>query len=300
MAGRGAPKKMNTKVYFNKNDPRRGKYYDLKEEIRSKEGGSFEIEEWINHGGNASVFRGYNRSTDMKCAIKFLMKSNNTTANNRFTREIDLLKQINEGHTIGYLGSGKVSACHNITKENTHIRFIVMELAERNLQEMMWAKSKLFDYEFYAGQFRGLAGALAALHDIAAVHRDIKPENILILGERWLLSDYGLCSFVNPDEDEPIRDGPKIGPKYWLSPEAHNRRLNSTEEICPASDVFQLASIFWYVVTGRYPCGVVTKTDWPGPNNLFDVLYMSLHHDAKKRPQDGKAFLTDLQAALSP
>ena len=155
-------------------------------------------------------------------------------------------------------------------------------------------------YEQYAGQFRGLAGALASLHGNAeAVHRDIKPENILVLGERWLLSDYGLCTLVNPEEEDLTPEGGNVGPKFWLSPEAHNRRLGRGDEICAASDVFQLAAIFWYVVTGRHPCGIVTQEDWTGPDKLFHCLHRSLYHDLSKRPQNGGEFFTELEDALS-
>ena len=137
-----------------------------------------------------------------------------------------------------------------------------MELADCNLQDVIREEGAL-NYERYAGQFRGLAGALASLHE-HAVHRDIKPENILIVGERWLLSDYGLCTFVNPDEEDLTPEGQNVGPKFWLSPEAHNRRLGCEDEINAASDVFQLAAIFWYVATGRRPSGILTEDDWTG------------------------------------
>ena len=153
-------------------------------------------------------------------------------------------------------------------------------------------------YEQYAGQFRGLAGALADIHKLA-VHRDIKPENILIVGERWLLSDYGLCTFVNRQEEDLTLEGQNVGPKFWLSPEAHNRRLGCGDRINAASDVFQLAAIFWYVATGRHPSGIVTENDWPGPKKLFDVLCKSLFHDCKNRPQNGGEFFSVLSDALN-
>ena len=173
-----------------------------------------------------------------------------------------------------------------------------MELAHRNLTQFMNSVPRPLSYEVYAGQFRGLATALAALHN-HAVHRDIKPENILVVGDRWLLSDYGLCSFVSPDEVEITREGENVGPRFWLSPEAHNRRLRCDDRIGTASDVFQLAAIFWYVVTGRYPGGIFTEKDWTGPPKLFGVLYTSLLHDCALRPQNGDEFLSVLSNALS-
>jgi eukaryotic-like serine/threonine-protein kinase len=172
------------------------------------------------------------------------------------------------------------------------------ELAERNLDALMRASKTPLDYELYAGQFRGLAKALAVLHEYA-VHRDIKPENILINSDRWLLSDYGLCSFVTATEEDLTQVGRNMGPKFWLSPEAHNHRLGCTDKISEASDVYQLAAVFWYVVTGRHPSGIVEQDDWSGPAKLFDLLHRSLFHSSAKRPKDGTEFLKELEAALS-
>lgn len=173
-----------------------------------------------------------------------------------------------------------------------------MELADCNLQEVIHKEEGPLTYERYAGQFRGLAGALATLHS-KAVHRDIKPENILVAGERWLLSDYGLCTFVSPGDEDLTPEGGNLGPKFWLSPESHNRRLGCGDTINAASDVFQLAAIFWYVATGRHPTGIVTEDDWTGPKKLFHVLHNSLFHDYTKRPQNGGEFLSLLAEALN-
>jgi serine/threonine protein kinase len=179
----------------------------------------------------------------------------------------------------------------------TPLPFIVMELAERNLSQLMVERKTAFPYEDYAAQFRGLSGALAALHE-KAIHRDIKPENILISGDRWLLSDYGLCTAVDPELPDLTGNEEKVGPKFWLSPEAQNKMLKCQDEITRASDVFQLASVFWYAATGRHPLGVVTEHDWTGPQKLFGVLHASLMHDITRRPQTGKEFLEAIETSL--
>ncbi|MCP4370367.1 MAG: protein kinase [Deltaproteobacteria bacterium] len=103
-------------------------------------------------------------------------------------------------------------------------------------------------------QFKGLTSALAALHD-KALHRDIKPENILIKGETWFLGDLGLCKFFDHDQKDITNEKEPIGPRYWVSPEAVNRMVGNSDEITKKSDVYQLCSIFWFVVTGRHPSG---------------------------------------------
>ena len=283
-------------LYFDSDNLRRGNFFNLKSEIRAEEGHSYELEDWIGRGGNAAVFRGRQRATGEECAIKFLMNTSRRSAK-RFLREVQLLKVMHGDHITTYHGTGRVTVRRNRSSRDNQLPFIAMELADCNLQDVIRQEGAL-TYERYAGQFRGLAGALASLHE-RVVHRDIKPENILIVGERWLLSDYGLCTFVNPDEEDLTPEGQNVGPKFWLSPEAHNRRLGCGDEINAASDVFQLAAIFWYVATGRHPSGILTKDDWTGPEKLFRLLHRSLFHDYARRPQNGREFFTNLVEALS-
>lgn len=291
---------MKTKqLYFDVAQLKQGNYFNLNSEIQTKEGHFYELEDWVGRGGNAAVYQCRNRVTGEEYAIKFLMDLRLTNTK-RFFREIKLLRSITGDHIIKYYGTGRVSVSHNKNKQVHKLPFVVMELADCNLQEVLQDEAGSLSYERYAGQFRGLAEALSTLHTVA-VHRDIKPENILIAGERWLLSDYGLCSFVNPKEEDltPQEVGHNIGPKFWLSPEAHNRRLGCGDHINAASDVFQLAAIYWYVVTGRHPSGIVTENDWTGPEKLFHVLQKSLFHDFAKRPQNGGEFYSILSNALS-
>jgi len=210
-------------------------------------------------------------------------------------REVRLLNGLVDDHIVRYIGTGRalVSGKSNIHK----LPFLIMELAEDNLQTIMKENDYKIDYEYYAGQFRGLARALAKLHE-KAIHRDIKPENILVSGNRWILSDYGLCSFVEEDEEEFSEGSLNMGPKYWLSPEGHSRRLGCGDVMNESSDVFQLAAIFWYVATGRHPSGILKPEDWTGPNKLYEFLERCLLHNRENRPTNGQDFLTKLEEAL--
>ena len=294
---------MPKQIYFSLEELNRGNFFELHEVLAADEGQHYELEEWLGRGGNAAVYRCRNSVTGDEYAVKFLMHTGDRNQK-RFAREADLLKQFQNEHIVRYTGSGTANVRHILRRQRGASRvaqglpFLVMELAKCNLQDVMKQERVPIPYERYSGQFRGLSRALAALHDIA-IHRDIKPENILVSGERWMLSDYGLCSFVSPvDEEDLTPEGQNVGPKYWLSPEAHNMRLGCADQITKASDVFQLAAVFWYVATGRHPSGIVTQSDWSGPSGLFDLLQRSLLHDLKKRPKDGAEFVAELDAAL--
>lgn len=289
---------MTPEIYFDAEELKRGNFFKLNSEIQTEEGHSYELEDWVGRGGNAAVFQGRHRVTGEEYAIKFLMNTH-FRSTKRFLREVKLLQSISGDHITTYYGAGRIVVRHNKRSGDHRLPFIVMELADCNLQDVIRREKRPISYEEYAGQFRGLAEALDTLHP-KVIHRDIKPENILVSGDRWLLGDYGLCTFVNPGEEDLTPEVGNLGPKYWLSPEAHNRRLGCGDQVNAASDVFQLAAIFWYVATGRHPSGVVTVDDWKGPKKLFNLLHKSLFHDFNKRPKNGNEFYIELREALSP
>jgi serine/threonine-protein kinase len=165
-----------------------------------------------------------------------------------------------------------------------------MEKADMNIVDYMHKAGGDVGYDVYAPQIRGLADALNHLHKVA-IHRDIKPENILVRGEAWLLSDLGLCTAV--DEDERIdvtKAHERIGPKYWLSPEAIDLVYFGTEEIDATSDVYQLCAVFWFIITRRYPLGVIETDDYATyDGKVCQELLKALKYNKGKRTQSGTA-----------
>lgn len=284
-------------IYFDEHQLRFGKVFNIPDELNSQEGGSYEVDCWLARGGNAVVYKCIDRKNGDELAVKFLL--NNSFKNRkRFLLESKLLRQLDDPHISSYVGHGKVKAVSKKDRDQI-LPFLVMEKADCNLQELVWnGGNRKISYETYIGQFRGLARALAHLHE-SAIHRDIKPENILVLGEKWLLSDYGLCSLVTGEGDVDLTpERGNIGPKFWLSPEAQNKRLGAGNEISKCSDVFQLAGIFWYILHGTHPTGIITDNDWVGPENLKDVIMKALLHNGNKRQANGQQFLEELEAAI--
>lgn len=285
---------MSNRVYFDLEELNQGKFFYLDGDITTDEGRTFEIGEYIARGGHGSVYNCKEKISGEDFAIKFLF-STSLVSRKRFLLEKQLIQSLNSDHITRYEGYGKIKLRYS--KDNKIFRtvFLIMELAESDLQKAMKVTGPL-RYEQYAGQFRGLAQALKEIHT-HAIHRDIKPENILITGERWQLSDYGLCLF-NGAESDLTPDGINVGPKFWPSPESQNRRLGSKETICAASDVYQLAAIFWYVATGRHPTGLLSASDWIGPPKLCEFILKCLQHNHNNRPQNGSDFFQQLDDSL--
>lgn len=283
---------MTSLIYFDPDELGKGRYFEIDDTLVAEDGRSYSLGDWIARGGNGSVFRCVERSSGTEYAVKFLMQPRGRTLK-RFYREVRLLKELQHEHIVRYRGTGRTR--HSGGARGLRCPFLIMEIADGSLSDIV-LKSRI-PPEIYVGQFRGLARGLADLH-AKAIHRDIKPENILVSGDRWLLSDYGLCRFSDRPELDLTPSDQAIGPKYWLSPEAHNRRLGQGDGICQASDVFQLASVFWYVATGRHPCGILTVDDWTGPARLFEPIQRALQHQKSRRPADGVAFAAAIEVAI--
>jgi len=271
-------------------------YHLINETLKTDSGQQYEITDRISAGGNAVVHKCLNSSTGEEYAIKFQL-DHRANRLKRFSQEQKLLQRLHHEHLITYHDHGTVNSeqIKGKNKRPSTIPFVVMELAEETLFSQ--TKNEKISSEIYFAQFRGLSKALATLHQ-HAIHRDIKPDNILISGERWLLSDYGLCAFLDDDKEQLTKLNEIVGPRFWMSPEANNRSVGKDDDIDKSSDVFQLAAVFWFVVNKTHPTGVLTKNDWQGPEKLFDPIFKALHYDKKIRPKDGEAFSKQIEDAI--
>lgn len=259
-------------------------HFDIEDEIISILGKSYELLDRIGSGGNGVVYECVDSSGSV-FAVKFLLQLSQKSKK-RFEQEVSLLERINHPHIIRYIDKGKVDAI-NSNGQATELPFVIMERADKNLVDYL-KNVESVPYEVYAAQFRGLCEALAEIHKVA-VHRDIKPENVLIKGETWVISDFGLCTFLDPDEHREItKQNEKVGPAFWMSPEAVDCSYFQNDLIGTYSDVFQLCAVFAFVLTKRFPGGVIQESNTLNTTaEIRDVLIRSLSNDYSQRPVDG-------------
>ncbi|MHB1681283.1 MAG: serine/threonine protein kinase [Bacilli bacterium] len=271
--------------------------HKIEDLIESTSGAIYEIQDRLGSGGNAVVHRCIHTGSGELYAVKFQL-SLSVKRIKRFFQEIKLLQEINHEQLIRYIDRGTVCAKERNGKD-LEIPFFVMELAESNLADYLECNRALL-YDDYIGQFRGLAQALSILHQ-RAIHRDIKPENIFVQGDKWILGDLGLCKYIDTGDSLDLTDEEEnIGPRYWMSPESINKKMGNDDKISKQSDVFQLCSVFWFIVTRRHPTGIVEPEDWTGPSNIYEVIHDALSHDPCKRPQDGTELCSRLSTAVLP
>lgn len=271
--------------------------FKIPSRVTGIDGHVYIVEEQIGSGGNAVVCQCVAERDGAIYAIKFLTSSKDANRLPRFqleTRITERLAAARHDHLVRFITSGvTVSQAFDRRrnrKVSSDMPFFIMERAAKTLREFLATSDEPVPQEIYYAQFRGLVGALETLHQ-HTIHRDIKPENILILGERWAISDFGLCEPIDVDQRSDLtRIGEIPGPRFWLSPEANNRSVGVQEDICSASDVFQLAAVFWWVVTRRHPSGILTREDWTGADCLFDPISKALQHSLRRRYENARQF----------
>ncbi len=287
---------MKTKIFIWPSDT-----YDIDTILCTPSGASYAIEEQMGIGGNGVVHKCIEQSTGNEYAVKFLLKYDNANKRRRrFHFECEKLKELNHQHIVTHIGSGKTPAKNNATKRPVKIDYLLMEFANGGDLQSLIKTHHPIEPEIYKAQFRGLAEALKHVHDHNLIHRDIKPENIIIIGDRWVLSDFGLAAPINRTGRD-LTGNENLGPKFWMSPEMTNRCLRIKgpfSKINKPSDVFQLASVFWYVVNKRHPSGILEKNDWKGKAPIRDIIMRALDHCPKRRYRDGLEFFDAMVQAI--
>ncbi len=289
---------MTVDLFLRKND-----IFSVADRIEAGTGASYELEERLDAGGNGVVYKCLDAATGNEFAVKFLLKEDRAGKRlKRFKFEVEQLENLDHDHLVKLIAKGSVKSkrVKNKRKSIKNIHFYIMELADAGNLKGLVSGGPIIKEEIYKPQFRGLAKGLKTLHDRDIIHRDIKPENVLINGERWILADFGLCAPLTRTGKDLTGDE-NLGPRFWMSPEMNNRCLGlrtKFAKIGKASDIFQLASVFWYIVNKRHPSGIIEESDWGGKKELFPVLKRALEHCPNRRTSNAEQFLNEIEEAL--
>lgn len=86
-------------------------------------------------------------------------------------------------------------------------------------------------------------------HSPMIIHRDLKPDNIFLSDDHQTpyIGDFGIC-FIDDSGERWTVIEEAVGPRLYIAPEFEDGRL---ETISPASDVYSLGKILYFLITGK-------------------------------------------------
>lgn len=145
---------------------------------------------------------------------------------------------------------------------------------------------------------RCVCGALSAVHAVRVVHRDLSPSNVLCCGfgetEIFKISNFGVA---RAEGIEQTFAGTGVGTLGYSAPEASHPAAG------PHSDVFSVACILYYALTGQHyfvakgPVAFLRELMSESRASLFD--HAALHPDLQHDLQAGQEMDSLIAAATS-
>ncbi|MEO8910320.1 MAG: serine/threonine-protein kinase [Gemmatimonadaceae bacterium] len=200
-------------------------------------GDDYEILSKLGSGAFGTVWRARDLSLEREVALKALHPAiaRDDKAVRAFWREAKLAAQLAHPAIVpiyDWDSSGDLS-------------WYTMELAEEGSVASLVQRSGPRQLGEIAAQVEQVLDGLTVAHANGILHRDLKPENVLIdRYYRWRITDFGIANVTG--EDAPG----STGTPAFAAPE---QLLGEPQG--PAADLFALAAIVYFVMTGDAPFG---------------------------------------------
>lgn len=235
--------------------------------VRSSTNNFYYNQRFLGKGGNGTAFLVTCSSGDnmgMQFVLKVFHRISSEERRHAFFREIDHMRTLSHPAIVKVYDEG-VFRLNN----GTEYPFVIMEYIPRTVRNML-NNDEIDRLKAIRFTMNGLS-ALDCMHTVPLVHRDIKPENILISEMGAKIADFGLVKELrelNDDETNSIDGGgnePEIVqtqypgmPRMYRTPELIERaRAHGNGNILPpitqASDIYQLGTVFYEMLTGYNP-----------------------------------------------
>jgi len=202
--------------------------------------GPFELGDKIGTGGMGVVYRAIYTKTGMPCAIKVLAPDVNESpqVQQRFEREIAILKKLQHPHIVRYYGGGKVGTQ----------RFYAMELVQGGSLEAVLKKRGRIPWEETLNITRQIAEALEHAHTAGVIHRDLKPANLLLTADGMVkLTDFGIAR--DTTATALTAAGKTVGTYAYMAPE----QIRGKPPVDRRTDLYSLGCVLFEMLTGETP-----------------------------------------------
>ena len=265
--------------------------------------GRFTIVEEIGRGVFGTVYRALDATLQIEVALKIIRPRPGVPFNyERALQEARRLARVSHPAVV------RVYAAERIGDEVG----LSMELVEGKTLDAIVRAQGPFSASEASLIGIDLCRALAAVHSSGLLHGDIKAHNVMrASGGRIMLMDFGAGRELSV---APVMPGSDFaGTPIYLAPEVF-AGANRT----PASDIYSLGVLLYFLVTGSYPLGGSTRSeigrlhDQHGsrrplrdvrpdlPDGFIRVVERALAHDPRQRFESAGTLEAALAALASP
>ena len=252
----------------------------LSENLAGRTIAGYRLLERVGEGGTADVYRAAHPERG-PCAFKVLRPGlrSDPTAVKRFLREAGYGARVQHPGVVRTFDYGEADG----------LDYLALEWAEGEpLGDVVHRAGPLAPPQV-GTVVAQLAAALDAAHRADIVHRDLKPDNVMFdpaTGTVKLL-DFGIARDAQLSSDERLtRTGFFVGTLQYVAPEALSGEL-----VDGRADIYSLATITYYLLTGRHPFNGRTQRE------LFQQL-LNAPPTPLGRAVPGRTFPAALEAAV--
>lgn len=257
--------------------------------------GRYEILDVLGAGGTAVVYRATQLSLKRPVALKVLdaVGFEATDALARFEEEAKIAARLEHPNLVQLYEFGR----------DRDLAYMVYEYVEgsdldRKIREAPSGARKGLLVEDALEILADVARGVAYAHKMGVVHRDMKPANVLLEADGMAkVADFGLARTRGEARAIQTKTGVVVGTPECMSPEQARGK-----EAGPATDVYALGVMFYWMLSGRPPFSgenaaevmkmhvrgepVPVQTLRPNlPPGIYELLDQMLRKDPRERPE---------------
>ncbi|HWE28084.1 MAG TPA: protein kinase, partial [Polyangia bacterium] len=214
-------------------------------EVGRQLAGRYRIVRFIARGGMSEVYEAEDLELGERLALKVLLRESDDDrrALERFKREVQLARRVTHPNVCRIFDFGIDTA------GSAPIAYLTMELLDgESLRERLTRGAMTVADALPV--VVALAEALHTAHEAGVIHRDFKSSNVMLVGNRVVVTDFGLArpSERLMDDSSLSRDKALIGSPKYMAPE-QVEGLPVTQ----AADLYALGVVAFEMLTGRLP-----------------------------------------------
>jgi serine/threonine protein kinase len=240
--------------------------------------GSWEVNyakgELIGKGGFGAVYKACDKRNGSPVALK--ISDDSSEILRRFRREVETLQRLRHRNVIEILDFGD--------------DWYTMPLAVGSLTDLA---PELGDDERIEAVTQAAQG-LAVVHATYPAHRDVTPNNILRIGDRWVVSDFGLVRKPQGMSSSPKTQG-RVGTRGYIAPEILSVGAHEADS---RADVYSLGQVVRFITTAKHPQDQAQTSVSPVWGPLIAKMTMTSRNERFQTMQEVVAALDDVRSRL--